>query len=41
MISINSVRNLQILYLSRKNKEIKKLENGRKKWSQTPIYTYY
>ena len=33
MSSINSVRNLQILYLSKKNKEIKKSKKWRKKVS--------
>ena len=32
MSSINSVRNLQILYFSKKNKEIKNLKNGEKKY---------
>ena len=41
MSSINSVRNLQMLYFSKKNNEIKNLKNGKKKWSGTPIYTYY
>ena len=42
MSSINSVRNLQILYFSRKNKEIKKkIKKCRKRWPQTPIYAYY
>ena len=31
MSSINSVRNLRILYFSKKNKEIKNLKNGEKK----------
>ena len=31
MSSINSVKNLQILYFNRKNKEIKKLKKRRKK----------
>ena len=30
MSNINSVRNLQILYFSKKNKEIKNLKNGKK-----------
>ena len=32
MSSINSVRNLQILCFSIKNKKIKNLKNGEKKW---------
>ena len=32
MSSINSVRKLQILYFSKKNKKIKNLKNGEKKW---------
>ena len=41
MSSINSVRKLQILYFSMKNKEIKNLQNGEKKWSDIGVYTYY
>ena len=41
MSSINSVRNLQMLYFSKKNKKIKNLKNGEKKCSGTCIYTYY
>ena len=41
MSSINSVRKLQILYFSIKNKEIKKLKNGEKKWLDTGIYINY
>ena len=41
MSSINSVRKLQILYFSMKNKEIKTLKNGEKKWLDIGIYTYY
>ena len=41
MSSINSVRKLQILYFSKKNKKIKNLKNGEKKWPDTGIYTYY
>ena len=41
MSSINSVRNLQISSFSRKNKEIKKLKERRKKCAKTPNYTYY
>ena len=32
MSSINSVRNLQILYFGKKNKKNKNVENGEKKW---------
>ena len=38
MSSINNARNLQIL---QKNKEIKNLKNGEKKWPDTGIHTYY
>ena len=41
MSSINSVRNLQMLYFSKKNKKIKNLKNGEKRCLRTPIYTYY
>ena len=41
MSSINSVRNLQILYFSKKNEEVKKLKKTRKEWTETPIYIYY
>ena len=41
MSSISSVRKLQVLCFSKKNKEIKNLKNGEKKWPRTPIYTYY
>ena len=41
MSSINSVRKLQILYFSKKNKKIKNLKNGEKKWPNIGIYTYY
>ena len=42
MSSINSTRNLQILYFSRKKKEILKLKNGRKSALKPPfIDTYY
>ena len=41
MSSTNSIKNLQILYFSKKNKEIKNLKNGAKKWSDIGIYTYY
>ena len=30
-----------MLYFSKKNKEIKNLKNGGKKWPRTPIYKYY
>ena len=41
MSSINSTRKLQILYISMKNKKIKNVKNGEKKWPDTGIYTYY
>ena len=41
MSGINSVRKLQILYFSKKNKEIKNLKNGEKKWVRLGIYVYY
>ena len=41
MSSINSERNLQMLYFSNKNKKIKNLKNGEKRCLRTPIYTYY
>ena len=41
MSSINGVRKLQILYFSKKNKEIKKLKKDEKKCANTPRYTYY
>ena len=41
MSSINSIRKLQILSFSKKNKKIKNLENGEKKWSDIGIYTYF
>ena len=41
MSSINSVRKLQILYFSMKNKENKKLKNKGKKCLDIGIYTYY
>ena len=41
MSSINSVRNLQILYFSMKNKKNKNLKNGEKKWLDIGIHTYY
>ena len=41
MSSINSVRNLQILNFSKKNKWIKKLKKDEEKWAGSSIYTYY
>ena len=41
MSSINSIRKLQILYISMKNKKIKNVKHGEKKWPDTGIYTYY
>ena len=45
MSSINSVRKLQItklqLYFNMKNKKIKNLKNGEKRWPDIGIYTYY
>ena len=41
MSSTSSVRKLQILYFSKKNKKIKNLKNGEKKWPNISIYTYY
>ena len=41
MSSINSVRNLQILFFIKKNEKIKNLKNREKKWSDIGIYTYY
>ena len=41
MRGINSIRKLQILYFSKKNKKIKNLKNGEKKWPDIGIYTYY
>ena len=38
MSSINSVRNLQILCFSIKNKKIKNLKNGEKKWPNIYIF---
>ena len=40
MSSINSVKNLQILYFSRKNKEIKKLKKKDEKSGPGPPYMY-
>ena len=41
MSSINSVRKLQMLSFSKKNKKIKNLKNGEKKWPNIGIYTYH
>ena len=41
MSSINSVRNLQILFFIKKNEKIKNLKNREKKWPDIGIYTYY
>ena len=41
MSNINSLRKLRILYFSKKNKKIKNLKNGEKKWPNIGIYTYY
>ena len=41
MSSINSVTKLQIPYFSMKNKEIKNLQNGEKKWPNIGISAYY
>ena len=41
MGSTNSVRKLQILYFSKKNKKIKNLKSGEKKWPDIGIYKYY
>ena len=41
MNSINNVRNLRILYFSKKIKKTKNLKNGEKKWSNIGSYTYY
>ena len=41
MSSINSVRKLQAPYFSKKNREIKNLKNGEKKWPDIGSYTYY
>ena len=38
---INSVRNLQILDFSRKNKKLRNLKNGKKKCAGLGSYTYY
>ena len=38
---MKSARKLQILYFSKKNKKIKNLKNGEKKWRNISIYTYY
>ena len=39
MSGINNVRNLQILYFSKKNKEIKNLKIEKKKWPDIGSYT--
>ena len=41
MSSINSVRKIQILCFSKKNKKIENLKNDEKKWPDIGIYTYY
>ena len=41
MSSINSVRKLQILSFSKKNKKIKNLKNGEKKWPDIDIHRYF
>ena len=41
MSGINNVRNLQILYFSKKNKEIKNLKIEKKKWPDIGSYTYH
>ena len=41
MSNINSLRKLRILYFSKKNKKIKNLKNGEKKWPDIGIYIYY
>ena len=41
MSSINSTRNLQILYFSRKKKRNIKIKKWQKKCPETPIYRYY
>ena len=40
MSSINSVRKLQILYFSKKNKKIKNLKKCRKKVAQNPHFMH-
>ena len=40
MSCINSVKSLQTLYFSKKNKEIKKFKKWQKKWARTTIYVY-
>ena len=40
MSSINSVRKLQMLYFSKKNKKIKYLKHGEKNWVDIGMYTY-
>ena len=41
MSSINSVRKLQLLNFNMKNKKIKNLKDGEKKWPDIGTYTYY
>ena len=41
MRSINNVKNYKYSILVRKIKKLKNLKNGKKKWAQTLIYTYY
>ena len=41
MSIINNVKNYKYSILVRKIKKLKNLKNGKKKWAQTPIYTYY
>ena len=40
MSSINRVKKLQILYFSRKNKEIKKLKKWRKRFGPEPPFIH-
>ena len=40
MSSIKSVRDLQILYFSKKNKEIRKVKKTRKKRGPKPLFIY-
>ena len=41
MSIINNVKNYKYSILVRKIKKLKNLKNGKKKWAQTLIYTYY
>ena len=41
MSSINRIRIYEYSILKRKNKKIKNLKNGEKKWSGIAIYAYY